>query len=284
MIDLYRASWPSIRRRSAAQPSVDKSRSTTLDLVPGQESRRRADTGPDNPARFLQVLVEAIGGKNLAQFFPVAQGLPRLIGVDGLDNAAGFQSFLEGFHSAMQFFILPGQPTVRADDGTHRRLRASALGVRDAENVRRATPRPARKFDEFMAMMPPDPATLSAALQAGASDGLPLGFSEALSALIGAVRAAIFSNDTGALLNLGQDFGSLLVALHQIVNGGEGTERSTRGGRVARDHTAGLNGPVLVRKAPVTSRAHITEVEMGGVEYVIDPRTGKHRRKRKRRA
>lgn len=281
-VDLYK-SWPSIRRRTNAPAAlpVDKSRSTTLDRVPGTEAARRADVGPDSPARFLQILVESISGKPLSSFFPVAQGIPKIIGVDGLDNPVDFQSFLEGFYGAMQFFTLPNQPVVRADDGTHRRLRAGAMGVRDAGAVRRSTPRPIRRFDEFAAMMPPTPATLQAALEAGTSDGLPIGFSEALSAFIGATRAAIFSNDTGALLNLGQDFGSLLVALHQIVNGGgEGAERGIKGGRAVRDNTAGFNGPVLVRKGgEETSRARVVALEMGGVDYVVDPRTGKARKR-----
>ena len=283
-VDLYK-SWPSIRRRSAPAPAVDPARSTVLDRVPGTESVRRADVGPDSPARFLQILVESISGLGLASFFPLAEGLPKIIGVDGLANPSNFQSFLEGFHQAMEFFNLPDRPVVRTDDDTRRRLVAGAMGVRDAGNVRKATPRPVRRFDEFMAMMPPTPATLQAALEAGTSDGLPIGFGEALSAFIGATRAAVFANDVGALLNLGQDFGSLLAALHGVVNGGEGTERSTRGGRVVRDHTTGFNGPVLVQKAPSdTARARVTAVEMGGVEFVIDPKTGKRVKKRKRRA
>ena len=226
----------------------DTRRATTLDAGP-RTRRRKADVGPDSPARFLQVLVEAIGGKNLAQFFPVAQGLPRLIGVDGLQNPAGFDSFLEGFFQAMTFFNLPNEPTVRAGDDTHRRLRAGALGVRDAGSVRRATPRPVRKFDEFMAQMPSNPATLEAALAAGAGDGIPIGFYESLSAFIGAMRAAVLANDVGALRNLGEDFGALLGALHQVVNGGETSERATRDGRFAKGRTAGKKGMVLVRKS-----------------------------------
>ena len=226
----------------------DMKRATTLDAGP-RKRRRKADVGPDNPARFLQILVESISGKLLSSFFPVAEGVPKIIGVDGLTNPAGFQSFLEGFHQAMQFFTLPNQPAVRADDDTHRRLRASALGVRDAGSVRKATPRPLRKFDEFMAQMPSNPATLAAALAAGAGDGIPIGFGESLSAFIGAMRAAVLANDVGALHNLGQDFGALLGALHEVVNGGETSERATRGGRFAKGRTAGKKGMVLVRKS-----------------------------------
>lgn len=263
-LDLNR--FPSIRRKSPAP--VAKGRSTTLDRVPGTESVRRADTGPDSPARFLQVLVESISGLGLASFFPVAEGLPKIIGVDGLANPSNFQSFLEGFHQAMQFFTLPNQPTVRADDDTHRRLRAGALGVRDAGAVRRATPRPIRRFDDFLAMMPPTPATLQAALEAGASDGLPLGFGEALSAFIGATRAAVFANDVGALLNLGQDFGALLAALHQVVNGGgEGAERAVASTmrKVGRNHyLASGHESIRVRK-----RAHVKAVEVDGEDVPI---------------
>ena len=267
MIDIH-SSWPSIRRKSNAPTiPVDKMRSTVLDRIPGTESARRADTGPDNPARFLQVLVEAIGGKNLDQFFPIAAGVPKIIGVDGLQNPAGFDSFLEGFHAAMLFFNLPAQPVVRAeDDGVHRRLRAGAMGVRNSASVRKATPRPIRRFDEFLAMMPAGDGTLLSQLEAGTSDGIPLGFSEAISAFVGALRSAVFANDAGALLNLGQDFGALLVALHQVVNGGgESTERMIR-----------------VQKAPSdTARARVTAIEMDGVDYVIDPKTGKRIKKRR---
>ena len=218
-IDLF-SRWPSIRKRSnVPAPAADPARLITLDRIPGQARRRRADTGPDNPARFLQILIESISGKPLSSFFPVADGVPKIIGVDGLVNPAAFDSFLEAFHQAMQFFILPGQPVVRQDDGTRRRLRASALGVRDAGAVRKATPRVARKFDEFLAQMPPTPSTLAAALAAGSGDGIPLGFAESLSAFIGAMRAAIMTNDVAALHTLGSDFGSLLAALHELLNG-----------------------------------------------------------------
>ena len=284
-IDLYRH-FPRIRHRSnAAQVPVDKGRSTVLDRVPGTKYVRRGDVGPDNPSRFLQILVESISGKPLSSFFPVAEGIPKIIGVDGLANPAGFQSFLEGFHAAMQIFTLPNQPTVRQDDDTRRFLTAKSLGVRDAGNVRKATPRPVLKFDEFMAQMPPNPTTLQAALDAGA-DGIPIGFAESLSAFIGAMRSSVLANDAGALRNLGEDFGALLAALHEVVNGDEGAERSTRGVRFVRDHTTGsVSGPVMVRKSPAsdTSRARVTAVEMDGEEFIIDPRTGKAVLKRKRR-
>ena len=99
--------FPTIRTRANTPDpmargtvTLDKAntrRSTTLDRAPGAQPRRKADVGPDSPARFLQVLVESISGLGLASFFPVAQGLPRIIGVDGLTNPDGFQSFLEGF-------------------------------------------------------------------------------------------------------------------------------------------------------------------------------------------
>ena len=276
------AGWPSIRRNDPAPVArgtvtLDKAntrRSITLDRIPGQAPRRRADVGPDSPARFLQILVESISGKDLSSFFPVAAGVPKLIGADGLVNPAAFDSFLEAFHQAMQFFILPGQPVVRQDDGTRRRLRASALGVRDAGNVREATPRVARKFDEFLAQMPANPSTLAAALAAGSGDGIPLGFAESLSAFIGAMRAAVLANDVVALRELGSDFGSLLAALHQLVNGGEGTERAlrVRGGR-----------PVLVRKLSTdrTSRAIVKHVDFDVDDFVYDPHSGDYIRKRK---
>ena len=121
--------------------------------------------------------------------------------------------------------------------------------------------------------MPASPATLAAALEAG-GDGIPIGFHEALSAFVGAMRGAILTNDVAALTTLGSDFGALLAALHQVVNGGETSERALRV----------RGGPVLVRRSPAseTSRARVVAVEMGGVEYVIDPRTGKHVRKRRR--
>ena len=110
-------------------------------------------------------------------------------------------------------------------------------------------------------------------------------FHEALSAFVGAMRGAILTNDPAALTTLGSDFGALVAALHQVVNGGETSERGTRGGRVVRDHTTGLGGMVRVRKSPAsdTSRARVTAVEMDGVEYVIDPVTGKARKRRRTR-
>ncbi len=61
-VDLFRK-FPTIRTRANALESVarntvtlDKAntkRSTTLDRVPGNRPRRKADTGPDNPARLL---------------------------------------------------------------------------------------------------------------------------------------------------------------------------------------------------------------------------------------
>ena len=279
-LDLYRL--PSIRRKSPAP--VAKGRSTVLDRVPGTESVRRADVGADNPARFLQILVESISGKPLSSFFPVAAGIPKIIGVDGLANATDFQSFLEGFHQAMQFFTLPNQPAVRQDDGTHRRLRASAMGVRDAGNVRKSTPRPIRRFDEFAAMMPSGDGTLASALEAGTSDGLPIGFSEAISAFVGALRAAVFANDTGALLNLGQDFGSLLVALHQVVNGGEGAERASGSAmrKVGKNHWL---APGFERRTK--GRATVTHIRVEDEDVPIKEATvadGKFVKRRKRKA
>lgn len=281
--------WPSIRRNdpapvaraTVALEARNTKRATTLDRVPGARPRRKADTGPDSPARFLQILVESISGKPLSSFFPVADGLPRIIGIDGLAKPAGFDSFLESFFQAMQFFTLPNQPTVRQDDGTHRRLRAGALGVRDAGNVRRATPRPQRKFDEFSAQMPSNPATLEAALAAGAGDGIPIGFHELLSAFVGAMRSAVLANDVGALHNLGEDFASLLVALHQVVNGGEGTERTPRMRKVGENHYA-LDGYETRRKG----RAHIIGVDVDGVMAAIkdvEVAGGKFVRKRGRK-
>ena len=282
-VDLF-SRWPSIRTRANTPDplvrrtsTLDCRRSTVLDRIPGQARRRRADVTADNPARFLQILIESISGKPLSSFFPVAQGIPKIIGVDGLVNPAAFDSFLEAFHQAMQFFILPNQPAVRQDDGTRRRLRASALGVRDAGNVREATPRVARKFDEFLAQMPPTPSTLAAALAAGSGDGIPLGFAESLSAFIGAMRAAIMTNDVAALHTLGSDFGSLLAALHELVNGGEGTEKAVRvrGGR-----------PVLVRKLSTdhTSRAIVKHVDFDVDDFVYNPDIGSYvRRKRKKK-
>ena len=283
-IDLFRK-FPTIRTRAnALEPvvrntitldSANMRRATTLDADARARPRRKADVGPDSPSRFLQILVESISGKPLSSFFPVAAGIPKIIGVDGLINPAGFDSFLEAFHAAMLFFNLPNQPAVRQDDDTRRRLRASALGVRDVGKVRRAIPRPIRKFDDFLAMMPPDPATLAAALAAGTSDGLPIGFSEALSAFIGATRAAVFANDTGALHNLGEDFGALLAALHQVVNGGETSERALRV----------RGGPVLVRRLSTdrTSRAIVKHVDFDVDDFVYDSRTGDYTRKRKRK-
>ena len=150
------------------------------------------------------------------------------------------------------------------------------MGVRDAGNVREATPRVARKFDEFLAQMPATPSTLAAALAAGSGDGIPLGFAESLSAFIGAMRAAIMANDVAALHTLGSDFGSLLAALHQVVNGGETSERALRV----------RGGPVLVRRLSTdrTSRAIVKHVDFDVDDFVYNPDIGSYvRRKRKKK-
>ena len=188
----------------------------------------------------------------------------------------GFAACSEECDAARLVFDRHNRPAGRKDDATRRRRRASALGVRDGGNVREATPRVARKFDEFLAQAG-NPATLASALAAGAGDGIPLGFAESLSAFIGAMRAAIMANDVAALHTLGSDFGSLLAALHQLVNGGEGTERAVRvrGGR-----------PVLVRKLSTdhTSRAIVKHVDFDVDDFVYNPDIGSYvRRKRKKK-
>lgn len=218
-----------------------------FELLPRRHKSRKVD----NPSVWLQTIVDNIAGvplRNLTEFF--AEGLPKIIGADLSQN--NFDSFIAGFQAGLTSLGLTGSvPTARQDD-TGIRLRASALGVSRHTRVERSVPRAVRRFDELSAQIPPDLPTLQSALDAGASDGLPIGFGESLSALIGAVRAAVLSNDSAALRVVGEDFGALLAALHEVVNGDQASQRSAKG-----------TGHVRVRRA-TDNRLEVKAVEVDG--------------------
>ena len=273
-VDLF-SRWPSIRRRSNAPTvAVDPARSTTLDGVLGQQKARKADLG--RMGLLLSQLVEVIEGRDLASIFGFnttpSPSYGRLVGLNLSGNQ--FNSFLDGFVAAVTELGLTGPvPAARAgryESSADDRCRASlpsAMGV--AVRIRKDTPRSVARFDEFAAFTANEP-SLAAAIDAGMGDGLPPGLVDVTSALLGSIAAAVRVNDTDAIRRIGTDFGALASALHQATRGGgEGAERSTR------------RGMVLVQKAPSdTSRARITEVEIDGEHFVIDPKTGKSIRKR----
>lgn len=155
-VDLYRA-WPSVRRR-ASHGTADAGmagRSTTLDRIPGQESRRKAD--PARVRDLLSQLIAAIEGKPLSDFVPMAEAVPLLIGLTP-GNLAAFDEFLGAFIGTvvgdLGRVVTPGSVTSPADSVSANRtfLAAKALGVKGAANVKRARPATARRFDDLMAM------------------------------------------------------------------------------------------------------------------------------------
>lgn len=274
-IDLYRM-WPSIRRRSPApQVAADKGRATTLDIVPGQEKARRAD--PNRVRDLLSQLVTAIEGRPLSDFVPMAQAIPLLIGLTPA-NVASFDEFLGSFIGTVLEngrTVEPGSVTSPSDSvsANRRFLSAKALGVKAAANVQRARPATARRFDDLMAMFS-EGRTLAAVFGDG-DDGLPPGTAEVVNSFIVAVRNNLKEGSPEGARQAGTDAGVLIAAIHGAFFTGEGTERSTRGGRtrrIAKNHCADSGyGPVLVRKSPEseTSRALVRGVDVDGETVAI---------------
>ena len=276
-IDLHgiRSRWPSILKRGDAPTvAVAKGRLTTLDAPLGQETARRAD--PARVRDLLSQLVTEIAGRPLSDWIPLAETIPILVGITP-GNVAAFDEFLAAFIGTVLEngrTVEPPSVTSPADSisANRRQLAAGALGVKRSASVQPGRPASVRRFDELM-MLFSEGRTLAAILT-DADDGLPPGTSEVIGAMLTAIKNNLKAGDPAAARQAGADAATLIVAVHDSFFGGETSERALRV----------RGGPVLVRKAPAdTSRARVVAVEMDGVEYVIDPRTGKHVRKRKRK-
>lgn len=280
-LDLYRL--PSIRRKSPAP--VAKGRYTVLDGALGQQKAQRAD--PARVRDLLSQLIQSIEGKPLSAFVPMAEAVPLLIGLTP-GNLAAFDEFLGSFIGTvvgdLGRVVTPGSVTSPADSvsANRRQLAAGSLGVKRAANVQPGQPASRRKFDELMAFFS-DGKTLASVLGDG-DDGLPPATAEIVGAMLTAIKNKLKSGDPAAARQAGADAGVVIAAIHASFFT-EASEKSGRMRRSVRDHTTGFNGPVLVKKGGEdTARARVTAIEMNGVEFVVDPRTGKTVRKRKRRA
>ena len=294
-IDLYR-NWPSIRRRTTAPepqrpaglPKRDVQRSTTLDNSLGARKARKAD--PARVRDLLSQLIQSIEGKPLSAFVPMAEAVPLLLGLSP-QNLAAFDEFLGSFIGTvvgdLGRVVTPGSVTSPADSisANRRRLSSGALGVRRTE-VQPGRPASRRKFDELMVLLS-EGKTLAAVLGDG-DDGLPPGTAEIVNGMSVAIRNNLRAGSDEGARQAGADAGALIAAIHGafFTEATAGQASRTRGGRVARSNTAGHNGPVLVRKMPLssdlTSRAIVKEAEFldTGKKVLIDPSTGKPARRR----
>ena len=96
-LDLY-ASWPPVGRSAArtCPERLQKARSATIE-APGLDGRRRRmKADPNRIAQVLSRLVTLIGARGLGAFMPVAEDLPRIVGVDDIDRGL-FNEFLGAF-------------------------------------------------------------------------------------------------------------------------------------------------------------------------------------------
>ncbi len=201
----------------------------------------------------------------------------RLEGLNLADNQ--FADVMQGFLTTIQELgLVVNPPSItspaasvsanRAD--TRRRLFAGGLGITNAE-VRPSTPRSTFKCDEFMAFVVGEP-DLQAALDAGVSDGIPLGLMEATSALLGALVAASRVGDTAAMRRIGEDFGALSAALHEATTGataqratGYVTRRKNNGphGRVTHVRVGGEDVPTK----DITTKGGVVRRRTRGVKF-----------------
>ena len=285
-IDLFGA-WPTLKHRGdTPTPESDPARATVLDSPLYVKRIRRAD--PNRVRDLLSQLITAIEGKPLSAFVPMAETVPLLLGLTP-GNLAAFDEFLGAFIGTvvgdLGRVVTPGSVTSPADSisANRRRLAAGSLGVQRTA-VEPGRPATAQKFDELMAMFS-EGRTLAAVLGDG-NDGLPPGVSEIVNSMLIAIRNGLVAGDAEGARQAGADAGVLISAVHATFFGGETSERSANCNRLqlaARTHTGGLSGMVRVRKAPAdSSRARIVAVEMEGVEYVVDQRTGKLNKRKKK--
>lgn len=268
-VDLYRA-WPSVRRRAShgAADAGMAGRSTTLDRIPGQESRRKAD--PARVRDLLSQLITAIEGKPLSDFVPMAEAVPLLIGLTP-GNLAAFDEFFGAFIGTvvgdLGRVVTPGSVTSPADSVSANRtfLAAKALGVKGAANVKRARPATARRFDDLMAMFS-EGRTLAAVLGDG-HDGLPPGTSEVVNSMLVAIRSNLKAGDDAGARQAGADAGVLMAAVHGAFFGGQTSERNTRSTRMRRIGKNHYAAPGWERRRK--GRAMIKMVEIDGQDVPI---------------
>ncbi len=286
-VDLYRM-WPSIRRSSRpADVGVSKGCATTLDLIPGQETARRAD--PGRVRDLLSQLVTEIEGQPLSNFVPLAQTIPLLIGLTP-QNLAAFDEYLSAFIGTvvgdLGRVVTPPSVTSPSDSvsANRRFLSAKALGVKAAEDVRPARPATAQRFDDMLALFS-EGATLAAVL-GDADDGLPPATAEIIGAILTAIRSNLRSGSPDGARQAGKDAGILIAAAHAAFFAGETSERANRRPmrQVGKAHyVAPGYESVRVRK-----RAHVKAVDVDGEavpihDAEIDLKARKFVRRRRRR-
>ena len=283
-IDLYgirrrndiRSNWPSILSRGdSLGVAVDPSRSTTLDGPMGTERVSRAD--PNRVRDLLSQLIESIEGRPLSDFVPMAQTVPLLLGLTP-QNLLAFDEFLGSFIGTvigdLGRIVQPGSVTSPSDSisANRRRLAAGALGVKRSASVEPSRPRSARKYDDLVAHF--SEAKTLAAVLADVDDGLPPAVAEVVGAMLTSIEGNLKSGSPAAAREAGADAATLIVAVHDVFFTEATAERGANCNRlhpVARDHTAGLTGMVLVRKSPAgSSRAKIKFVEVDGEDVPVE--------------
>ena len=118
-IDLFKH-YPSARLGTAeADPAeLRAARSTTLDIQPSTR-RRKAD--PNRVAQILSRLITLIQGRPLTDWFPVAEGVPAIIGVEIDEN------MFDEFERRLEHDGAEGHPAQRVDV---RRVRRAHAGRR----------------------------------------------------------------------------------------------------------------------------------------------------------
>lgn len=195
--------------RYAARRSPDLA-SADFQIASRKEARQRSERVRKTDSTLIAELLSGL-----------VQG--RLIGLLENENFSdarqGFLSALQELGRVVQAPNLPANSASKSDASAE--MFALGLGItrETARKIAASKSRVVRRFDSFMASMPAEPATLQAALDAGSLDGLPAGFLDLISALIGAVRGAALSNDSAALRQIGEDFGAVAFALMSATGG-----------------------------------------------------------------
>ncbi len=206
------------------------------------EKRNRAgNVDPENGARWVDALVSFIEGRSLAEILGFwADGIPSVVGANGARENL-FSTFLAGFAQSMPApgIVTAGPSGVVKGDG----LTQSNCGARRRVVQRDALDSPMRrlKFEDIEAFFSISE-SLQGALADGARDGLPIGFSEAIVALVAATRNSVLANDLAAVKQAGKDFGALVAALAKLSASPDNSDVQ----RAAEVHGAALRCRVLV--------------------------------------